>query len=467
MQAAIRHARRQAVRQSLCGYSLLFGRFLPAAFLAGNDPTRRQRLFGHVPVFWAWLAQILEANSSCSKALGLLQAWYRASAMPVPASGTSGYCQARLRIREDFLRSAFDKTGESLARSIRPCDRWHGHVLKAIDGSSTVLMDTPANQAAYPQPTTQKPGCGFPTMGIVGVLNLSHGGWEGFETCDHRTHDSRVAPRLMKHLDEGDILLADRAFCTYELISRLCEKGAHTVMRLHQARHAKLDWRRGKKLGAAERLVTWQKPAQQPAGSQLSREQWAVLPDQLTLRYIKLGYEDRAGMKRALVVVTTLLDTSRYPAEEVANLYARRWEIELKLRDIKTTLGMERFTVKSPAMACKTLWMMMIAYNLTRCLMQQAAAEAGKPLAHMSFKGILDHLVASRDFFSVHRAKPRLLAARQADLIETCANKVLPIRPFRREPRALKRRPKNYPLLTQDRHVFRETPHRGNPHSVA
>lgn len=467
LQATVRQAREQAIRQSLCGYSLVFARFLPAAFLESNDPTRRQRHFGHIPVFWAWLAQILEANASCSKALGLIQAWYRSSDLPVPRGDTSGYCSARLRLDEGFLKSLLTHVTQSLDRSVRPMDLWHGHVLKAIDGSSVQLMDTTQNQLVYPQSPNQKPGCGFPIMGIVGVLNLSHGGWEGFETCNQRDHDSRIAPRLLNHLHAGDVLLADRAFCSYELFARLVGKGAHGVMRLHQARHAKLDWRRGKKLGPNERLITWNKPAQQPPGSDLSAEQWEELPDQLSLRYVKTHYEDRAGQKRTLVIATTLLDTAKYPAAELTAVYAQRWEIELKLRDIKTTLGMERFAVKTPAMARKTLWMMMISYNLMRGLVQASAIEVGKPLAHMSFKGILDHVTASHDSFVAHRGKPRRQAGHHRSLIETCATKLLVIRPFRREPRAAKRRPKNYPLLTSPRAEYVEIPHRSKPRNVA
>lgn len=445
----------------------MFEAILPGAFLERIDPTRRQRQFGHLPVFWAWLAQILEANASCSKALGLLQSWYRAANLPVPTGDTSGYCQARRRMSPDFLQSVFARINAALRAATRPSDRWKGHMLKAIDGSSVRLMDTPANQEVYPQPSNQRPGCGFPVMGMVGVLNLSHGGWEGFESCPQDQHDARVAPRLLDRIDAGDVVLADRAFCSYELIARLAGKGAHAVMRLHQARHRKLDWRRGKRLGPIERLVTWQKPPCQPAGSSLSPGQWKALPEEMTVRYVKVGYEDRAGQRRGLVIVTNLLDAKRYDAVEIAHLYSRRWEIELKMRDVKTTLGMEVFAVRTPAMAHKTLWMMMIAYNLIRSQMQQAAIGADLGLEAMSFKGILDHLTATQGALLRHRGKPRQLAACRESIVEICATKTVNIRPFRQEPRAIKRRPKNYQLLTAPRNIFREVPHRGRSTKAA
>ncbi len=460
MQAAIRRSRQLLTGRSLSGYALLFEAVLPAETLARFDATKRQRCFGNIPVFWAWLAQVLEANASCSKALGLIQSWYQAHRLAAPKGDTSGYCRARGRLGENFLRQVSAEVAGSLRRAIRAEDLWQGMVLKAIDGSSVQLEDTAKNQRAYPQPTSQKKGCGFPVMGIVGVVNLSHGGWEGFETCGWQKHDARMAPRLLKHIEEGDLLLADRAFCTYEFIARLSGKGAHVLMRLHQARHRKLDWRRGKRLSSIDRLVTWKKPSCQPKTSELSAQEWEALPDEMTMRYIKLGFEDRDGCKRSLVVVTDLLDPVEFDAVELSCLYARRWEIELKLRDVKTTLGMEFFAVRSPEMAHKTLWMMLIAYNLMRTLMQQAATEADRPIWHMSLKGTLDLVTSSHESFRPLAGKPRLLQKRYQDLLEICATKILDIRPFRHEPRAVKRRPKPFQLLTKPRHVFQEIPHK-------
>ena len=385
IQAALRAQLQRVLRSSISGYALLFESVLEPDFLEGIDPTKRQRSFGHIPVFWAWLAQILEANASCSKAVGLIQGWYQASGLAAPRGGTSGYCMARKNLREDFLAQVAHRITVTLEQRIRPMDKWHQLTLKAIDGSSVQLMDTEANQESYPQPSSQKQGCGFPVMGIHGVVNLSHGGWEGFVTSNSRQHDARAATRLLKHVEEGDLLLADRAYCSYELIARATrQQKAHVLMRLHQARHRKLDWRRGKKISPTERLVMWKKPKRRAGRSELTDAQWDELPDEITLRYIKFGYENRAEEKKVMVVVTDLLDAQEYKAAEMADLYARRWEIELKLRDIKTTLGMEFFAVRTPDMAHKTLTMMIIAYNLMRILMQQAAHEAGEQVNHMN-----------------------------------------------------------------------------------
>lgn len=467
MQSRIRKARESLVARSISGYALLFDEVLPSDYLSAIDPTKRQRSFGHIPVMWAWIAQVLEGNASCSKALGMIQNWYQSCDLCAPTGGTAGYCLARGRLKESFLRKAAAKTNASLQRGINSSDLWNGHVVKSIDGSSVLLMDTEANQSTYPQPSSQKPGCGFPAMGVVALLNHSHGGWEGFETCDARMRDTRVAPRMLKHLQEDDVLLADRAFCSYEFCARLMEKGAHFVMRLHQARHRKLDWRKGKKLSRNERMIHWAKPKQQPTTSELSKEQWAALPSELTIRYVRKPHTSRGGEKVWLVVVTDLLDHRKYRPADVVKLYHERWEIELRLRDIKTTLGMEKLAVKTPGMAHKTLWVMMIGYNLVRSQMQKAADTAKIKVWQPSFKAILDVITSCHEALRPLAAMPKKLNERLWGITQLCSNKLIDIRPNRREPRATKRRPKSYQMLTKPRHVFSEVPHRGNYYKPA
>lgn len=466
LQAAIRSVAAIVTRSSLSGYSVLFSDVLPPHFLAEIDPTARQRSFGHLPVFWAWLAQILEANASCQKAVGHIQSWAATCGLPIPSSDTSSYCKARGRMSLDFLKHIHLRICLHLRSRVAGCDSWNGLNLKAVDGSSVQLMDTNENQEAYPQPTSQKEGCGFPLMGIVGLLDLGHGGWEHIETCPQSRHETIAAAKLTKHLAKDDLLLGDRAFCSYELICRCLAQKAHVLMRLHQARDRALDWTKGKKISPHERLVTWKRP-QQPSGSEMSREEWNALPETIEVRLIKLSYENRAKEKGELVLVTTLTDHRHYDGIELADLYARRWDIELKLRDLKTTLCMEFFAVKSPSMAHKTLWMSLITYNLIRFLMQRAAAEAEQPVWHMSFKGVLDLVCASHESFRAHAGKPKKRKEAMRQFIETCATKLIDIRPFRSEPRAVKRRPKNHPLLNAPRHEYIEVFHRSRYRKLA
>ena len=359
----------------------------------------------------------------------------------------------------DFLEQIHSRALNRLGRHVVSRDQWHGFNLKAMDGSSVQLMDTADNQELCPQPSSQKLGAGHPVMGIVGLLNLSHGGWEHFETCPYSDHDTKAAAKMVSRLGHGDLLLADRAFCSYELIASSLGQGCEVLMRLHQARSKALYRNKGKKIGPNERIVTWKRP-QQPPRSTLTAEQWQRLPGSITLRLIRFGYENREGNKARMVLVTSLVDHKRYDGVEVAALYHRRWDIELKLRDLKTTLSMQRFDVKSPEMAHKTLWMSVTAFNLIRCLIQRAAALAGKPIWPISFKGVLDQITASHESLRKYAGQPRKRSNAIDLFVEICATKLIDIRPFRHEPRARKRRPKNFQLLSMHRSKFQDITHR-------
>ena len=461
-QAAIRRKRREMIAESPSGYGVIFGDVLPPQTLAEFDPTCRQRQFGHVPMLWAWTAQILDGNEACSRGLGYVQSWSAARGMPAPTVGTGAFCRARSRMSEEFIGKCSRRVDAAMAGAVRDEDRWQGFTLKAIDGSSVKLMDTPENQEAFPQPTEQKPGCGFPVMSVSGLLNLSHGGWEDLVVGKLNDSDATLALGLMDHLGEGDLLLADRAYCSYRLMAGLRERGAHGVMRLHQRRESVLDWRKGKWLGAHERLVTWRRPMFSNVSKSMTRAQWEALPEQLELRLIRLGCEDRQGKRRSMTVATTLTDHRRDDGIELHALYARRWEIELRLRDIKTTLDFEMIRARAPEMAVKTLSMIRFAYNLLRWVIQRAAITSGRPVTTVSFKGALHLLGAMHESFLTEVGKPRRRASRLDMLIELASRRRIEPRPGRSEPRAVKRRPKPFALLTSPRHEFVETPHRSN-----
>ena len=179
----------------------------------------------------------------------------------------------------------------------------------------------------------------------------------------------------------------------------------------------------------------------------------------MTMRYIKMGYEDRDGEKRMIVIVTDLLDPEKYPMEEIADLYIKRWQIEVKFRDVKTTMQMEQFDVKTPELAKLTLQMVCIAYNLIRSIMQRASIEADKPVHEMSFQAIRYTIINQQENFLETRGKPLLRRKLYEKVMSICAEHVLNIRPFRIEPRAKKLRPKSYPLLQESRRSFRERVH--------
>lgn len=294
-QARLRREADLISRRPIADNARLFASFLPHGWMRQLHGNVRHRHFDPSVTFWAWTDQILDGNASCSKAVSRVQAWCVEKRLPVPSSSTGAYCMARQRLDGDFLQSLHERLKQVMTTRRRDLDLWQGMALKAIDGSSVQLMDTPENQACFPQSSGQKPGCGFPIMAIAGVLDLSSGCWLGMATAPAHTHDTRLAAKLLDHFKEGDLVLADRAFNSYEILAGLRQRGAHSLMRLHAARHRSLDWREGKKLGPNERLVQWTKPVSRPTGSILDDEQWRALPDTMTVRLIRFHYENRGG----------------------------------------------------------------------------------------------------------------------------------------------------------------------------
>ncbi|WP_411847767.1 IS4 family transposase [Roseibacillus persicicus] len=439
---------------------MLFEDVLPSDWLTKIDPTKRQRQFGHIPTLWAWTCQIFERNESCSRGLAHLQSWAASEGLPVPAGDSGAYCRARMRLKDDFIEALSQRTLAAMDVAIDEENRWQGFELKAIDGSSVKLMDTPENQEQYPQPSVQKEGCGFPVMSVSALLNLSHGGIEHFVTGPLKEQDASLARQSLEHLHEGDLLLADRAYSSFRLISEIRKQGAHCVMRLNSRRDEALDWRKGKRVGRHERVLTLSRPAFSRTG--ITGEQWENLPEELTVRIIRMNYEDRAGKKKRMTIVTTLIDSSKYDGMELHSLYAKRWEIEVRLRDIKTLLGFEMLRVRTPSMARKTLAMVRLSYNLLRCLMQRAARTSPAKIDEISFKGALDLVSSGHDSFRKERGRPRKRRWKLEALFGLIAGREKLMRLGRSEPRAVKGRPKPFSLLTSHRHVFQEIPHRSS-----
>lgn len=307
----------------------------------------------------------------------------------------------------------------------------------------------------------------LPVMGIMGVLNHAHGGWEDIVEGPQSAHDAPVFRKLLHCFGRGDILCGDRAFCTYEIKATLRQKGVHTLMRLHQARHAKLDWRKGRKIGKNQRLVIWKKPSRQPVGSTMEAEEWAALAEEIEVRLIRFHYEDREGKKRRMVLATTLTDAHKYPWADLAAIYAQRWDIELRLRDVKTTLDLDHLRVRTPETARKALRMALIAYNLIRSSCQEAGHGAGKDLRLMSFKGALDTIVANTARYLRRQKHSRVIREIWDSTIAMIAEKAIDLRVGRWEPRVQKKRPKSFSYLTKPRAEYKECRHHGEPRATA
>jgi len=443
-------------QQSLCHLELLLHPFLPPGLLSQADegPNSRDRAYNLRRTFFGFLYQVLNPNCSCREIVRQIQALFALHDQDRLDEGTSAYCQARKRLPLDRLarlRVAVAAAGEKLA------ELWHDLRPKVIDGTTITLPDTQKNQRAYPQSRSQKPGCGFPLMKLVGVFSLATGVLLDYAKGNKHQSELRLLKGLLDQFKPGDLAVADRGFCSYVLLALLLCRGVHALFRLHQSRPA--DLRKGQRLGKNDRLFTWCKPNQRPRW--LPPSWWKKIPAKLTVRVIRFTLHCRGYRAESITLVTTLLDPQKYPTQDMARLYARRWKIELWFRDIKTSMGMEVLRCKSPQMVHKELEMFFTAYNLIRCLLVEAGAINDVALDRMSFKGTVDSVRQ----FSLAIAQARSKKKQQqliAELFEVIARDQVPDRPGRLEPRAVKRRPKPYHRLNRPRHLMKEIPHRNH-----
>jgi hypothetical protein len=441
-------------QQSLLHLDQLFYPFLPPALLAQAEEglNSRERVFSVRSTFFGFLYQVLNPDCACREVVRQIQALFALHQDGEVDEGTSAYCQARRRLPWDILprlRCAAAAQAEK-ARQL-----WQGFCVKVVDGTTTSLPDTAKNQRAYPQSGSQKPGCGFPLLKLVGVFSLSTGVLLDYARGDKHQHELGLLRRLMHVFKAGDLVLADRGFSTYSLLALLLGRGVHCLFRLHQARPA--DLRKGKRLGKKDRLFTWDKPVLRPR--YLPKAIWKTISKQLSVRVLRFNLHVPGFRVHSVTLVTTLLDPEKYSAEDLAKLYAERWRVELWFRDIKTSMGMEVLRCRSPRMIHKELEMFFIAYNLIRCLMAEACVRHDVGMGWLSFKGSVDSV---RQFATaIAQARSRKKQKQLLDkLLQVIARDRLPERSGRYEPRAVKRRPKPYPLLNRPRGSFKEVPHR-------
>jgi hypothetical protein len=443
----------------------LFAQLLPLGLLSQAEEglNSRDRLYSLRCTFWAFLWQVLNPGASCREVVRQIQALFcLTTGLPVDA-GTSAYCQARARLPlptlERVRQAAAAHAEKLLPERLR---LWRGWRPKVLDGTTLSLADTLKNQAAYPQSASQKPGCGFPLLRLVGLFSLSTGALLGYAKGNKHLAELPLLFRLRQLFQPGDLLLADRGFASYVVIALLEMLGVACLFRLHQARPH--DMRRGIRLGKKDRLWVWHKPNQKPR--YLPKSLWRRVPEELVVRVLQVQLRIPGFRTQNVTLVTTLSDPEAYPALELAELYLRRWRIELWWRHLKTSMGMEVLRCQIPAMVHKELEMYLIGYNFIRCLIAESAALYDRPVEQVSFKGSVDTVRQYSPL--VAQARSRKKQSRLIEqLLETLALDLVPQRPGRREPRAVKRRPKPYPLLSRPRHVFKEIPHQSSYRKAA
>ncbi len=409
-----------------------------------------RRLFDPVVTLWTFLSQVLDTDKTCHNAVSRVIANLANENVELPSTDTSAYCQARARLPEKLLEKLFSKAGQSLEEKVTTEYLWCGRNVLVIDGSTVSMPDTLENQEAYPQPKSQKAGCGFPIAKIGVIFSLATGAAVALFIDVLNTHDIKLARKLYRFLKPNDVLLGDRAFCAYADIVAIKKLDCDAVFRKHQARTTSM--RKGKIIGDCDKLATWYKPKICPIG--LSKDEFDALPQTITVREIYYYIIIPGFRTHRVSLITTLLDKATYSSLEILCLYGKRWDVELDLRHLKTTLGMDVLRCKTPSMVRKEIYVYLLAYNLLRSLMWSAGTTYHTPPLRLSLQSTRHHL---NNFI------PQLLAAsltkRQRiyrTLLKVIAHKAVPERPGRSEPRVRKRRPKAYPLMMKSRRELRE-----------
>jgi len=444
----------------LAELDVLLGHSLPSwlrLFKAQSGLNSRKRMFTPALTFWAFLLQVLDADGSCRAALAHVHALCAAKRKDTISDSTAAFCKARLRLPARLLISVLRHITHALVRASGDFGGEHTPRLLVMDGTCITMPDSDANRTVYPYAPGQKPGCGFPQMHLLGLFDLRSGAWLRVVKSAERRHDSHLAWKLLGHLRAGDTLIADRAFCSYAFIAACEARGVAIVMRLHQARARTVDMTKGKALGPGDRLQTWTKPIAKELKS-LHPARYAALPAYLPMRIVSLQVGIRGRRPAAIYFATTLRDEKTHSAQAIAELYLRRWDVELFFDDIKTSQRMDTLRCKSPAMVARELLMHMIAYNLVRTLIVQADKQrpAGQQ-GRISFKGTFDRI--NRWHMALWGNDSRKAVAQSfTQMLTDIANDVVKPRPGRYEPRAVKKRRDFYQLLNKPRAEMRKIP---------
>ena len=398
---------------------------------------------------WAFLSQVLfkDEQRSCLAAVSRIVVLWIALGKEPCSDNTGAYCRARAKLPVVVLQRLALTVSRGGEQKLPINWLWKSRHVHLVDGTTVSMPDTPENQKDYPQPSTQAKGVGFPLARMVVLMSLATAMVQGMDLGPYagkETGETALLRQLFDWLQSGDIVLADRYYCYYFMIALLMERGVDVVTRLHQARNA--DFRRGQRLGHGDHLVTWTRPARPEWMDQATYER---MPVSIHMREIQVQVHQPGFRVESLTVVTTLTDANAYTKDDVAELYHKRWLVELDIRTIKVTLGMEILRCKKPEMVRREIWTCLLAYNLIRQTLLQAALAAGHSPRQLSFTAALQKIAASW-------ATLATCDATMADkLIQTnlrhLARHRVGDRPNRVEPRAIKRRPKPQRLLNQPR----------------
>jgi len=447
----VQFLRRQFAQDSHLPFSDVLSQDLVTQALTAVGVFWIDRIYSPLVTLWVFLSQVLSADHSCRGAVARLIAHRIARGQKPCSPKTGAYCQARERLPEKFFSTLACSVGRALDDKAEHHWRWKGRRVYMFDGTTVDLPDTTENQKAYPQVYNQKPGLGFPIARVGAIISLACGSILNLGICRYAGKgqgEVSLLRQLWDILRRGDILLTDRLQANWANIVFLRERGLELVSRLNKA-HRTTDFRRGLRLGHQDHIVRWNKPT---SIRSLDRQSYQLLPEFITIRETKIRISQRGFRTKAIVVVTTLLNPFQTTKEDLATLYRARWNNELDLRSIKSTMQMHELRCKTPESVRKEIWTHVLAYNLIRTLMAQAATTHGILPRTISFKGTIQALEAFQpmiDQQAVHDAALQLRLYQ--NLLGVIAVQRVADRPDRFEPRAKKKRRNHYAWLTTPR----------------
>jgi hypothetical protein len=415
--------------------------------LAEEGVTFNACIYTPLVTLCVFLSQVLDPDHSCRAAVARLIVWLAVNRRKTCAPQTNTYCEARQRLPLGVAVRLVHQTARQVEGRTPEAWLWKGRRVALVDGTTASMPDTPENQQAFPQSKAQGIGLGFPLVRMVAVVSLATGVVRDLALGPYRgkkTGETALFRTLWDGLEAGEVVLGDRYFASSSGIAGLSRRGVDALFRMHQRRE--FDFRRGRRLGVQDHVVTWGKPARP---GWMDEATYARLPDELRVRELRITVEQPGFRANELVLVTTPLDAEAYPKEEVAQLFLQRWDIELDLRSIKDVLGMDVLRCKTPEMVRKEIWMHLLAYNLIRGVMAQAAEAHGEQPRHLSFKGALRTMTAFQDALRQATSSDREHLAKE--MLKAISRHRVGDRFGRVEPRANKRRPKPQRYLMEPR----------------
>jgi DDE family transposase len=409
-------------------------------FGAGEDC-----VFTPAVTLWAFVGQYVASGKTCVSAVTRVMVLLAALGRQACSAATGAYCKARQKLSEGFLRRLTYLVGAEVEDQAPAEWRWHNRRTLLVDGAEVIADDTQANQAEYPQAPNRPWGLGFPIIRFVVLLTFATATIVGAALGPYagkETGETALFRRLLEQLRAGDIVVADRYYCSYFMIALLLQHNVDVAFRLHHAR--KYDFRRGRRLGHDDHVVVWERP-QRPTW--MDQETYASMPETLTMREVRFTVDAQGCRSSSIIVATTLLDSQQYSSADIADLYHQRWHVELDLRAIKQTLDMDMIHCKTPKMLRKAFWAHLLGYNLVRKVAAQAAWEHGLAPRQISFAGTMQTLEEFRWCLIASAERPEVYRI----LFIAVATHIVGNRPDRIEPRRLKRRYDKYSHLGMPR----------------